>query len=131
MKMKLSILFICGCFFCLHSFSQSVDSIRTINDKPGTPQSLRKPNNLPKNRVHTFNRNKPVAQTINHGATESNKVIEKPKPAIIVPNAVNKIQATKTPVTIAPQNNPPAVDTTGPIKSLSNGQDNVTNPIRK
>ena len=50
------------------------DSIRTRNDKPGTPQSLRTPDHAPRNRVHIINTNTDPRQTINHGATESNKV---------------------------------------------------------
>ncbi len=130
MKFKIIVVLI-SCFVSLNCFCQATDSTRSLNDKPGTPQSLRNSESRPKNRVHTITPNKPAPQTINHGATESNKVIEKPKPAILVPDAANKTQETKTPVTIAPQNNPPAIDTSGPVKSLSTGQDNVTNPIRK
>ncbi len=132
MKTKILISAILFVFITLNGFSQSIDSIRTKNDKPGTPQALRTPDNSPRNRVHTIKRQKHLNQTINHGATESNKVIDKKQPEVIVPNSVNKTTETKSPVTLAPQNNPPAItDSTGSNKSLSNGQDNVTNPIRK
>ncbi len=73
MNKKISIL----CLVCIMitsvSFSQ-IDSIRTRNDKPGTPSSLRTPDNSPQNSNPVINQARPQVGSVNHGALESNKV---------------------------------------------------------
>ena len=112
----------------------SQDSIRTKNDKPGTPQSLRTVDNTPQNKVHFNNTYKAPGQSINHGATESNKIINTNDHNIINdPNQDNNKLIPKTPITIS---NEPArqaikADTSINKGTMSNGQSNATNPIRK
>ena len=128
MKTKLVVLFIV-ILITLKGYSQ--DSTRTINDKPGTPQSLRSGDNLPRNKVHVINENKAQNQSINHGSTESNKVVQKkPQTLITTPAVTNGKAIPKTPITIL--NNPQAKrDTVSNKNSISNKPENVTNPIRK
>ena len=72
MKKKLSILMIP---FLLMEFSgYCQDSVRTRNDKPGTPQSLRTANSAPQSQVNIINNNTVPNQAIDHGATESSQV---------------------------------------------------------
>ena len=54
------------------SFSQD-DSVRTRNDKPGTPSSLRTPDNSPQNGDPLINRQRAPVGTINHGGMENSK----------------------------------------------------------
>ncbi len=54
-------------FLLLAFISYGQDSVRTRNDKPGTPQSLRTIDNAPKNKVHLIKTYKPQQQSIYHG----------------------------------------------------------------
>ncbi len=114
------------------SFAQQ-DSIRTINDKPGTPQSLRTNNKAPKSQIHFNNNYKPLNQTINHGAVESNKVNNLNNKNNAVPEYNTVQPVPKTPITIVQQPARRAIknDTTINKGVMSNGQSNATNPIRK
>ena len=126
--MKLSIILVSVILLSLTGYCQ--DSTRTRNDKPGTPQSLRTPDNAPQNRVHTINTNTAPNQTINHGATESNKVNNtKEQTKIADPNVGNGTVIPQTPVI----NNSAATHTDSTINKdvINNGKSNVTNPIRK
>ncbi len=131
MKLKLSILFL-SALFSLRSLGQ--DSVRTKNDRPGTPQSLRTIDNSPTNKVHMTNTHRVPNQTINDGATESNKVNNTNSQTIVAdPNAGNGAVVPKTPITIARQPARPVSRTDSIINNgtMSNGQNNATNPIRK
>ncbi|CAN5432828.1 hypothetical protein BH20BAC1_BH20BAC1_26400 [soil metagenome] len=109
--------------------AQLKDSIRTRNDKPGTPQSLRQPNAAPLNHVPIIDSKKPQNQTIHHGAVEHNDPSNLSK---------NKIAAPATPATEVPAT-PVTLDAVNMSKDTSvnrsrvmqNGQSNATNPIRK
>jgi hypothetical protein len=102
------------------------DSLRTKNDKPGTPQSLRTPDNSPQSHVHILNNNVAPLQTINHGATESNQVNSTRRTIVTADtNSYNhppNPQATAVPSNkIAPVND-----------SLTKGvKSNVSDPVRK
>ncbi len=120
--------------FGLKFTSYAQDSIRTRNDKPGTPQSLRTNDNTPRNREHLINSNRTANQSINHEATESNKVNNAKEQTIIAdPNTGNGVGTPKTPITIINQPAPAASRTDSIIKNnaISNGKSNATNPIRK
>jgi len=71
--MKTIYLTISMLFFCTVIFCQ--DSTRTINDKPGTPSSLRTPYTPPLTHRHTINKTGLSNQSINHNGTESNQVL--------------------------------------------------------
>lgn len=136
MKKKLFILLISGLIVLTGGYSQ--DSIRTRNDKPGTPQSLRKVNITPASQVHVVNTNVAPGQSINHGATESNNVNNKQEQTIVSePNTVNSTVPNSVNVTDPKTGkvNRGSPASTGPADTLSNGinnrKTNVTNPIRK
>lgn len=112
--------------FALASYGQ--DSIRTKNDKPGTPKSLRIPDNTPRNQVHTINTNTPPAQTINHGAVESNQV-NNSKQSTIITNANPANGAVIPPSDTTPKN--PGVRNDTMINNALNNKSNVTSPIRR
>ena len=118
--------------FAFTTYSQ--DSIRTKNDKPGTPQSLRKVDNTPQNKVHFNNTYRAPRQSINHGATESNKIVNRNDPGLINDlNSHNNKLIPKTPITIINQPARQAIkaDTSINKGTMSSGQSNTTNPIRK
>ena len=99
------------------------DSMRTRNDKPGTPQSLRTPDHAPRNRVHIINTNTDPIQTINHGATESNKVNNAKDQTIKVDANMNNGS------TVIPQG--PIMNNTVPRNNTpSNGKTDTINAAR-
>ena len=124
MQLKFSILIIAFLFTIFSGYGQ--DSLRTKNDKPGTPQSLRTPDNSPQSHVHILNSNTAPLQTINHGATESNQVNSTRRTTVTTDtssyNRPPNPQATTVPSTkITPLND-----------SLANSvKSNVSDPIRK
>ncbi len=129
MKKKLVIL--AASFFIVSiGFAQVRDSVRTRNDKPATPQSLRTPNNAPRTHVHTINKNVPPQQSINHGATENNNPDNLSKKKTIAPNATYGKKVPVTPVTIKPglTKKDTSINNKG---VMQNGQGNASNPIRK
>ncbi|MBA2250541.1 MAG: hypothetical protein H0W12_10170 [Chitinophagaceae bacterium] len=132
MKLSLFLTFICSFILTVKGFSQSPpDSVRTRNDKPGTPQSLRTPNQAPTSHVQLINTNIAVGQTINHGATESNKLNNNTEKTIIVaPRTKNGKAIPKTPITLV---NKPLIraDSVLNAGAVKNGISNSTNPIRK
>ncbi len=129
MKRKLTTLF-ASCLFFSISYGQMKDSIRTRNGKPGTPQSLRKPNTAPKTHVHTIDKNAPPQQTIHHCATEHNDPANLDHEKEIAPNSTFGKKVPVTPVTIEPGLTPK--DTSKNNKGvMQNGESNATNPIRK
>lgn len=129
MKKKFTTL-LASFLFLTISYGQLKDSVRTRNDKPGTPQSLRTPNMSPRIKVHVSNKDKGQNQTINHGATESNKVINSNENTIIAnPEPVTEKEIPKTPITL--EANRKLIDTSKNNGIPGNGQSNVTNPIRK
>lgn len=132
MKTKFSISLLS--FLLLTFISYSQDSIRTRNDKPGTPQSLRTVNNSPKNRVHLIERHQPPGQTIYHGATESNTINNTKKRERVYPGITNARDIPGTPaITIDNQTTRQVIRNDSAVNkgTMGNGQSNATNPIRK
>lgn len=129
--MKKKLIILATSFFILTiGRAQVSDSVRTRNDKPGTPQSLRTPNMAPRTHIHTINKDVPPGQTINHGATESNKPNNLDKKKTVAPNSTYGKKVPITPVTIKPGLTPR--DTSINNKGvMQNGQSNASNPIRK
>ncbi len=129
MKKKLTILLLS--FFILSiGYGQISDSVRTRNDKPGTPQSLRTPNTAPRNHIHTINKNVPPQQSVNHDGIETNEPNNQRNKEVIAPNSTNNKTVPVTPVTIKPGLTPQ--DTSKNSKGvMQNGQGNASNPIRK
>lgn len=129
--MKKKLIILAASFFILSiGYAQVRDSVRTRNDKPATPQSLRTPNNAPRTHVHTINKNVPPQQTINHGATESNNPDNLSKKKMIAPNSTYGKKVPVTPITIEPGLT--KKDTSITNKGvMQNGQSNASNPIRK
>ncbi len=128
---KIAILFsIC---ISLHAFceAQVRDSVRTRNDKPGTPQSLRKANTAPQNTVPTIDNDAPAQQTIDHGAVEHNDPTNLSAGAKEVPQVINSSgDVPVTPVTIDGGVTP--IERPSNDKGvMQNGQGNTSNPIRK
>lgn len=129
--MKKKLIMLTASFFILSiGYAQVSDSVRTRNDKPGTPQSLRTPNNAPRTHVHTINKNVPPQQSINHGATESNNPDNLDKKKAIAPNATYGKKVPVTPITIKPglTKKDTSINNKG---VMQNGQGNASNPIRK
>ncbi len=132
MKTKRFIAITICLFFFLITNGQ--DSIRTRNDKPGTPQSLRTINNAPKNKVHLIDTYRPPQQQIFHGATESNKVGNLDNGTKIYPHVKNATRLPSTPaVTIDNRSINQTIrrDTAVNKGTMGNGESNATNPIRK
>lgn len=129
--MKKKLIILTASFFILSIVHAQVsDSVRTRNNKPGTPQSLRTPNNAPRTHVHTINKDVPLQQTINHGATESNDPDNLGKKNMIAPNSTYGKQVPVTPLTIKPGLT--KRDTSISNKGvMQNGEGNASNPIRK
>lgn len=119
--MKTSIILIPILLLSFAGYSQ--DSVRTKNDKPGTPQSLRTPNTAPRSKVHVIDNNAAPNQTIHHGATESNKVNNTREQTI-------KGDPNNGSSTLIPQTPVITNKTTGQTDSALK-KSNVTNPIRK
>ncbi len=132
MKTKCFIATITCLLFVLITNGQ--DSIRTRNDKPGTPQSLRTVNNAPRNKVHLIDTYKPLQQEIYHGATESNKVGNLNNRATAYPAMTNANRLPSTPaITIDNRSINQTIrrDTAVNKGTMGNGESNATNPIRK
>ncbi len=124
--MKKTILFILPIMFVsILSFGQA-DSARTLNNKPGTPASLRKPAMLPSNRVPTLKSSGSVNQTINHQGTESNRVTHK-KETYVIPYSSSPYKTNKSTNQFNTNNKP----VENPDGSVSNKPPNVSNPIHK
>jgi hypothetical protein len=124
--MKTICLTIAVLFFCNITFCQ--DSVRTVNDKPGTPSSLRTPYTPPLNHRHTVNSNRLPNQAINHNGTESNQV----SPAnhaqtVPVNSGTGKVRLQNKPV-IRPI--PPVTNSSGSTPAYIKPS-KVTSPIRK
>ena len=121
-------------FLLLAFISYGQDSIRTRNDKPGTPQSLRITSNTPTNKVHLIKSYKPPQQSIYHGATESNTITNTNTKDKTYPGITNEGDIPKTPaLTIDKQPADQAIrmDSAANNGTMGNGQSNATNPIRK
>ena len=102
------------------------DSARTINDKPGTPASLRTPATIPSNQVPTLKSSGNVDQTINHQGMESNKVIHKNK-QYVIPYSTSPYKSKK----VTNQFNINAKPVENADGSVTNKPPNVSNPIHK
>ena len=124
MKKAILLIFVIM-FVSILGFGQA-DSVRTINDKPGTPASLRNPATLPSNHVPTLKSSGNANQTINHQGTESNKVTHK-KERFVIPYSSSPYKATKSTNQFNIDNKPVA----NPDGSISNKPPNVSNPIHK
>lgn len=100
------------------------DSLRTKNDKPGTPQSLRTYDNTPQSNVNIVNKPGTANGT---SAPEGNKIDN--TNSQINTTGTNPGKPSTNPITIV--NNPPAhVDSTTNHSAIQNGISNTTNPIR-
>ena len=132
MKIALSVSLLS--FLLVASTSYGQDSIRTRNDKPGTPQSLRTINKAPENKVHLIDTHKQSRQEIYHGATESNTINNSNRQTKIYPGINNAQVSSRTPaITIDKQTTGQTIrkDTTIDQGTMGNGESNATNPIRK
>ncbi len=120
MKKKLVILLIPVLLLKFNGSCQ--DSLRTRNDKPGTPQSLRTTSNAPESQVKIINPATIPNQAIDHGATESNHVSNTGEhtngTVVSPPQATTGNNGTGN-------KNSTIFDTTKSRKS------NITNPIRR
>lgn len=132
MKIKFLICTLATVIITYSGYSQ--DSIRTKNDKPGTPQSLRTTDNSPENRVHLVETYKPAQQSIYHEGTETNKVNNTDKQEQVYPAITDARAIPNTPaVTIDNRTTGQTIarDSTVNKGTMGNGQGNTTNPIRK
>jgi hypothetical protein len=127
MKKKISILLISILLLAFSSYSQ--DGIRTKNDKPGTPQSLRHTDNTPQSHVQIINNNTP-SQTNMNRASESNNVNNSTQHTITIdsnntagkPSPVNPITITTTP--------PDSMRTPANSSAIQNGISNASKALR-
>jgi hypothetical protein len=120
MKKNLFILLITVLLLKFNAYCQ--DSLRTRNDKPGTPQSLRTPDNTPESQVKIINPTTIPNQAIDHGATESNQASNT---SVQANGAVISTPQVKTSNNGTNNLNSASYDTAKSRKS------NITNPIRK
>ena len=121
MKTKLFTLLLSTLMFACSGFGQTPnDSVRTRNDKPGTPQSLRTPDQSPQSHVTILNANVPPNQNVIHTSSESTTPNNTNGKLIITTPNTNGNAVPKTPITL--KTNSPG-DTTR--KVLNSG-----NPIR-
>ncbi len=128
MKTKFSLLVIAILLLVLNGYTQ--DSIRTKNDKPGTPQSLKKTDKTPESHLQVIKNNTaPNPANINK-PSESNNVNNTTRQTITSdPNTATKPNPTN-PITIT--NTPPATMTTTTHSSATqNGISNAGKPLRK
>jgi hypothetical protein len=115
MKAKLSILIILILFFAMGGHAQTVtDSVRTRNDKPGTPQSLRTADQSPQSHVTIINNNGPQVNNAGGQAT-------------ITTNNADNNTVPKTPVTLQ---SIPVNRTDTAAKPALPKVSNASNPIR-
>ena len=126
--MKFSIVLISILLLVFRGFSQ--DSVRTKNDKPGTPQSLRHADNTPQSHVQITNNNTTPNQTDINRPSESNNVNNTTQKTITIdsnntagkPSPVNPITITTTP--------PDSMRTTTNSSAIQNGISNAGKPLR-
>ena len=125
MKRKLYTVLVITLAFAIKSYGQN-DSVRTRNDKPGTPQSLRTSDQSPQSHVEIKNTNTIPGQTISPATTGNNGTSST---IVTDPNTAGKPVPT-SPITLV---NKPRdhVDTSVKNSAIQNGVSNVTNPIRK
>ncbi|MEO6330402.1 MAG: hypothetical protein ABIO55_15815 [Ginsengibacter sp.] len=126
MKKTLSLLLITLLLLVANGYSQ--DSARTKNDKPGTPGSLRVPDNSSQSQVNIINSNTAPGQTIVTGAPESNKLSNSKGQTIITNSNTNANRVPTSSITIA--NKPPGVVDSVKNSAIQNGISNASNPIR-
>lgn len=119
MKRKFSLVLVPALFVTFAVYSQ--DSIRTKNDKPGTPQSLQTSDQTRQSQVNVINSNTAPGQTINHAATVNNA-----GQTIVITNDNNGDNRVPT-TPITPSR---SADSTVENSAIHNGVRNVTNPIR-
>ena len=126
--MKFFILLVSVLLAAFNGYSQ--DSIRTENDKPGTPQSLRIPDNTPQSHVEITNNNTTPNQTNINRPSESNTINNTNRQTITIdpsnttakPSPVNPITITTTP--------PDSMRTTTNSSAIQNGISNASKPLR-
>ena len=127
--MKFSILLISTLFLVFSGYSQ--DSVRTKNDKPGTPQSLRRTDDTPQSHVQITNNNTTPNHTDINRPSESNNVNNTTQQTITIdsnntagkPSPVNPITITITP--------PDSMSkTTTNSSAIQNGISNASKPLR-
>ena len=122
MKSKLSIILVTVLLLALGGYSQD-DSMRTRNDKPGTPQSLRTADQSPQSHVNVINANTAPDQSGTHATTGNNEINNT---LIADPNTADK-PAPTSPITLV---NKPRRDSGVKNSAIQNGISNATNPIR-
>ncbi len=128
MKTKFSLLIIAILLLILNGYSQ--DSIRTKNDKPGTPQSLKKTDKTPESHLQVIKNNTaPNSANVNK-PSESNNINNTTRQTITTdanttskPNPTNPITITNTP--------PATMTTTTNSSAIQNGISNAGKPLRK
>jgi len=114
----------------LASSVYSQDSIRTKNDKPGTPQSLRKPDNTPESHVQITNSNPTSNQTNINRPSESNTINNTTQQTITIdPNNTTAKPAPVNPITIT-TTPPDSMRTTTNSSAIQNGISNASKPLR-
>ena len=127
MKIKIAIL---SALILLTVFSgYSQDSIRTKNNKPGTPSSLRKADNIPQSKIQ-INSTTTSNQTDINRPSESNNTNNTTQKTIIItdqnttakPNPVTTNTITTTP--------PATMRTTTQSSAIQNGISNAPKTIR-
>ena len=128
MKFKFPILLISILLLAINSYSQ--DSIRTKNDKPGTPQSLRKPDNTPQTHVQVItNHTSPNEVNINRPSESNSANNTNQKTITIDPNNTAGKPSPVNPTTIT-ETHPDSMRTTTNSSAIQNGISNSSKPIR-
>lgn len=126
MKLEISIVLILILSLVFSGYSQ--DSLRTKNDKPGTPQSLRTSDNTPKTHLEIISNNTPNQININK-PSESNNINNTTRQTITIdPNNTAKPSPTN-PITITTIP-PDSMHTNTNSSAIQNGISNASKPLR-
>ncbi len=116
-------------FVAITGHGQTVtDSVRTKNDKPGTPQSLRNPDQSPQSHVKLINTNGGANQKVIPTTSEGSNVNNTNGQTIITNTNGTSNVVPKTPVTL--QTTPINRGDTLRKIPLNNKVSNASNPIR-
>ncbi len=129
MKIKFHLLLIVTLIIGINVYSQ--DSTRTKNDKPGTPQSLKKADNTPQSHLQVIKNNTAPNQANINKPSESNNLDNTTQQTITTDVNTTAKPSSTNPNTIT--TNPPAtmITNTNNSSANQNGISNAGKPIRK
>jgi hypothetical protein len=129
MKTKFSLLVIAILLLVINGYSQ--DSIRTKNDKPGTPQSLKNTDNTPQSHLQVIKNNPAPNQANINKPSESNNINNSTRQTITTDSNTTAKPNPTNPITITTTTPPANMTTTTHSSATQNGISNAGKPLRK